>query len=250
MPDKLKIFLKEKGLYKEYLVFIRKEKPLSKNFKLFLRERNLSKDFKRSKLTKPQYLKFQRLNYAFNKNKTIKKRYKWTTRIYGDRRNFYIYRKGNKTKVVDRHTLKEFISTKKYNIKSIKNALLLRKETDLKTSVHGLDAKVSDHVVKVNFISRELNRAKKSKKLMSIQQDYGRPLNVVGRLIASVSFKSKSGHWTTVEGQSNSYRLLRESNQKDLALKEALTNAWFQINFSPQDVRVNWIRYRYYDIKD
>ena len=208
-------------------------------FKKFLRERNLSREFKESKLSQSVYLTRKRLTYSFKKDKTIKRRVRFSSTIDDDKRNLISYRKNNKTVLADAYTLREITRTKKYSTRNIKFAINLRRQ-EIKT-LDGKQAKVNERILKLNTLRRT-----RTENYLRI--DRSTPLKKIGRLIANITFIGRLGQRATSEGGSASYRDLTIERQYNIALKEAIRGAWASpnIRFSPKDFYVNWIQYRYY----
>jgi len=179
----------------------------SKNFRKFLKERNLTAIYNR---------------YSKIKRKKIE-----TVTINDIKKRIVIYKKNNKTYIADYQTLKVLATTKKYNTKTVINGLKSRNISINKTTKSG--KKIIVHKVTKDIKLKEIYREELTNTIFIKRQIPLRKANI-GRLVLTITFIGKNTRVTEI-GISRT-RLLGKKSQYLIAFDEAFFMASAKAGFS------------------
>ena len=188
-----------------------------------------------------KFLKERKLTSSFRKFQKIKKKRNFEVVVDGERKFLTAYKKGNKTIIADRLSLRTLATTKKFNLTNVMSGFKSKKIT---SKFGGKIIKKQTTPIKLKEVRREVL------KNFSLVEKSNPIRKRVGQIYISVTFwKGKEESPTakqTVEGGSRKQRQLINNRNKRIAFDEAIKGAWSQVRFSPDGYRVNYIHYAYY----
>ena len=239
--------------------------------KAFLKDRKLTREFKSSGLSKTRFLKEKRLTYAYRKDRSIKRKSRFTSVVNGEITNFISYRQKAKiisykrknktitykrkarTVIVDRFSLRN-VFTSKLSIRETENKARDREKFSEKASFRFRDKVTKDVIGKqedVTFSKSVLSRKFVRRKLVGKNTQILESRSSVlvgkeGKVFIKAEFKFQDGTKAVGEGQSAKSVDLSIADKRESAINDALKRAIANThNSGVISIRVISLHYEY-----
>lgn len=169
--------------------------------------------------------------------------------LYGEKIPAFVYKKGKYTYVRDRRDNSLIAKSSKFNTQNIHagmkisstKKLIPRFYSSAYSEIRGDNVSIQKPLVNIGIIKTE------KRGLGYKYTSYRKPPKsiIYAQMILNITFSGKMKQVKTVEAQSSMQDVHVLAMRKKM-FDEAFKGCWSQINFSPDQILINWMHYEYY----